>query len=391
MLEQAWCARRRHRLIEALRPAQTLWFDQPDTLRYLAGFHVDPCSLGAGFGGVLALHPDGSSELWHDDRLPDSAPDCHVTERHEVPWYNGRIPPAGNRTLAVVHALPASFPGHFDDHPGQPGADRLVSELSRLRRAKDPDEIALLLSCCQAAEAGHSWARANIRPGLTETQVYAGVLQACILAAGQPLIVYGDFAVSPGPSRGGGPPTDRVLKPGDLFILDFSVVIGGYRSDCTATWCMGKATVGQAHLYESARRAMAAAEAKLLPGVTAHEVHRAMKDSFVADGLGDAFPHHAGHGLGLSHPEGPFLVLGGQEVLVAGDVLTLEPGAYIEGVGGLRIERNYLVGADKALAGVAGGVPLVDLPAPSAALTDAISVTGLLTLTRHALGFEAAT
>ena len=375
MLDAIWCARRRERLLAALKPTQTLWFDQPDSLRYLAGFHVDPFSLGSGYGGVLALHPDGSSELWHDDRLPDSAADCHVVRRHEVHWYNGRTPPVGHRALAVVNALPKTFSGQFADHPGSPGAQRVIAELARLRRAKDPDEIALIARCCRAGEAGHAWGREHLHAGMTETQVYAGVQRACTLAAGEAVIVYGDFAVSPGPSRGGGPPTDRVLKPGDLFILDFSVVLGGYRSDFTATWCVGYASSRQRHLYEAACKAMAAAEALLAPGNTAHAVHQAMQQAFVAEGLGEAFPHHAGHGLGLGHPEGPFFVPGSQEVLVAGDVVTLEPGAYIEGVGGLRIERNYVVGAGQLPAGA-----LADLGPPSA--------TGLLTLTRHALGFE---
>jgi len=256
MLDATWCSRRRKRLVDALKPPGTLWFDQADSLRYLAGFHVDPFSLGSGYGGVLAVHPDGTAELWHDDRLPDSAADCHVDQRHEVHWYNGRTPPVGLRALAVVNALPKGFLGQFCDHPGSPGADRVISEMARLRRAKDPDEIALIVRCCRAGEAGHAWGRENIHAGMTETQVYAGVQQACTLAAGEAVIVYGDFAVSPGPSRGGGPPTDRVLKPGDLFILDFSVVIGGYRSDFTATWCVGHANPHQARLYETACQAM---------------------------------------------------------------------------------------------------------------------------------------
>lgn len=376
MLDATWCTRRRQRLLSALQPTQTLWFDHPDSLRYLAGFHVDPFSLGAGYGGVLALHPDGSTELWHDDRLPDSAPHCHVTKRHEVHWYDGRTPPKGLRAMAVVNALPKEFPGTFCDHPGSHGAGVVLAELARLRRRKDPDELALLRRCCQASEAGHAWGRDHIRAGLTETQVYTGVTQACTQAAGEAVIVYGDFAVSPGPSRGGGPPTDRVLKPGDLFILDFSVVIGGYRSDFTATWCVGRATKDQRKLYDTAVLAMAAAEAKLVPGVTAHDVHKAAKEVFSAHGLGDAFPHHAGHGIGLGHPESPFFVPGSEEVLVAGDVVTLEPGAYVDGVGGLRIERNYLVGAN-----------LLDGLDPSWTAGDA--ATGLLTLTGHALGFEA--
>ena len=103
----------------------------------------------------------------------------------------------------------------------------------------------------RAGEAGHAWARADIQPGMTELDVYRGVNSACIGAAGQAVIVYGDFAVSPGPERRGGPPTDRVLEPSDMFILDFSVVIAGYRSDFTNTLVVGREpTADQRRLYD---------------------------------------------------------------------------------------------------------------------------------------------
>ena len=80
------------------------------------------------------------------------------------------------------------------------------------RREKDPDEIALLQQCMRVAEAGHAWARAHIKPGFTELQVYEGVFAACSGAAKQPVIVYGDFAVSPGPVRNAPGPIQRARE-----------------------------------------------------------------------------------------------------------------------------------------------------------------------------------
>ena len=204
----------------------------------------------------------------------------------------------------------------------------------------------MLEQCCRAGEAGHAWARAHLEPGMTELQLYAGINRACTLAAGHAVIVYGDFAVSPGPSRKGGPATDRVIRPGDLVIVDFSVVIGGYRSDFTTTLCAGVPTKAQKHLHATAMEGMRRGEAKLFPGVSAHDVHAAVFSAFADAGMPEAFPHHAGHGIGLSHPEAPFFVPGSTEILVEGDVVTLEPGAYVAGVGGLRIEHNYLITAN---------------------------------------------
>lgn len=338
---------RRQRLLAAIGSDATLWFAHPDTLRYLAGFHVDPFSLGHGFGGVLALKTDGSTTLWYDDRLPDSVGAACVDQAIIVPWYDGITPARGLRSQAVLNHLPNEWPGCFHDFPGQ--SDSLfncVEILANLRRCKDEHEIAVLEQCCRAGEAGHAWARAHLEPGMTELQLYAGINRACTLAAGHAVIVYGDFAVSPGPSRKGGPATDRVIRPGDLVIVDFSVVIGGYRSDFTTTLCAGVPTKAQKHLHATAMEGMRRGEAKLFPDVPAHDVHAAVFSAFADAGMPEAFPHHAGHGIGLSHPEAPFFVPGSTEILVEGDVVTLEPGAYVAGVGGLRIEHNYLITAN---------------------------------------------
>ncbi len=213
-----------------------------------------------------------------------------------------------------------------------------------MRRRKDPDEIALLKECMRATEAGHRLGAKTSGLGMTELDVYVGVNGACTQAAKQAVIVYGDFAVSPGPERRGGPPTERVLEPGDMFILDFSVVIRHYRSDFTNTLVVGKEPrPDQQRLYDLCMAAMAAGEKELRGGRPCLTVYEAVRDVFDRAGAGEYFPHHAGHGLGLSHPEAPYLVREADETLQAGDVVTLEPGMYVPNVGGIRIEHNYLI------------------------------------------------
>ena len=196
----------------------------------------------------------------------------------------------------------------------------------------------------RAGEAGHAWARANARPGMTELDVYTGVAAACAKEAGKAVIVYGDFAVSPGPERRGGPPTERALEPGDMLILDYSVVIAGYRSDFTNTLVVGREpTADQRRLFDLCTEAMAAGERELRAGRECRTVYGAVRDVFERAEVAQHFPHHAGHGLGLTHPEAPYFVRHADETLLAGDVVTLEPGLYVPGVGGIRIEHNYLV------------------------------------------------
>jgi Xaa-Pro aminopeptidase len=196
----------------------------------------------------------------------------------------------------------------------------------------------------RAGEAGHAAARRVVRPGITELDVYLAVSEACQREAGRATIVYGDFAVSPGPERTGGPPTDRILKQGDMLIVDFSVVLGGYRGDFTNTIVVGgNPNSEQQRLYDLCIAAMAAGERELRAGQACRTVYDAVNDVFERADMAEFFPHHAGHGLGLTHPEAPYIVRHATETLLAGDVVTLEPGLYVPGIGGIRIEHNYLV------------------------------------------------
>jgi Xaa-Pro aminopeptidase len=310
---------------------------------YLANFHVDPFSLGADYRGLLELRRDGTATLWHDNRLPKSVDMAHVDERKIANWYDGQTPGQGPRRLAVAKEFPDGvFRVH--DHPGDPLAVLLVGTLAELRRKKDDDELDILRQCMRAGEAGFAWSRQNVKADMTELDVYCGVNSACIQAAGHAVIVYGDFAVSPGPERRGGSPTSRVLKPGDMLILDYSVVIAGYRSDFTNTLVVGKEPAPeQKRLYELCTEAMAAGERELKAGAACQTVYNAVRAVFEREKMAEHFPHHAGHGLGLSHPEAPFFVRHSNETLVAGDVVTLEPGLYVTDVGGIRIEHNYLI------------------------------------------------
>jgi hypothetical protein len=351
MLTAQRCHQRRQRLWGRLDPppdSDHLRLADPIHLTYLANFHVDPFSLGAGFGGYLLLRQDGQAKLLHDNRLPDSVKQAHVEERSVVPWYTGQAPARGPRQLALLQAVNPSHGGlRIHDRPGDPYAATVIHTLAEMRRQKDPDEVDLLRHCMRAGEAGHAWARANVRPGMTELDVYCGVNTACIQAAGRAVIVYGDFAVSPGPERRGGPPTQRVLEAGDMMILDFSVVLNGYRGDFTNTLVVGRApSPDQQRLYDLCMQAMAAGQRELRAGRACRTVFDAVNDVFDRAGVAQHFGHHAGHGLGLTHPEAPYLVRQADETLLAGDVVTLEPGLYVSGVGGIRIEHNYLIRED---------------------------------------------
>jgi len=348
MLTAEGCRRRRERLWAKLDPpaeSDYLLLSDPIHLVYFANYWADPISLGAGFPAYLLIRKDGHAKLLHENRAPKSALLAHADERRSIPWYDGSAPGNGPRQLAVLAEVNPMRSGlRIHDRPGDLMASQLIHTVAEMRRQKDPDEIEALRRCMRATDAGHAWALSNVKPGMTELDVYSGISATCVRAAGMPVIVYGDFAVSPGPERRGGAPTERVLQNGDMLILDYSVVIQGYRSDFTNTLVVGgQPNADQKRLYDLCIAAMAAGEKELRAEVSCLTVYQAVRGVFEKAGVADAFPHHAGHGLGITHPEDPYLVKAANQHLLTGDVVTLEPGLYLPGVGGIRIEHNYLI------------------------------------------------
>ncbi|MGL6095718.1 MAG: M24 family metallopeptidase [Fimbriiglobus sp.] len=345
MLTADGCKTRRERLLARFAPGGPVLLGDPLNLRYFANAYADPFSLGADFGGFLHIQPDGRTTLFHDARMPKSVELAHVDERVPIVWYDGKSAGKGPRRLSLQPVIAqAGTGGRVHDGLTDPAAADLWNLVTEMRRAKDPDEIAVLRACMAATDVGHAWARANVTPGMTELEVYTGMFAACSQAVGHWVIVYGDFTVSPGSKKRGGPPSSHKLAAGETLILDYSVVIQGYRSDFTNTLVVGAdPTPDQTRIFDLSVEAMAAGELLLRAGTACVDVYRAVRGVFEAAGVADQFPHHAGHGLGLSHPEAPFFVVNADERLVAGDVVTLEPGLYVDGVGGVRVEHNYVV------------------------------------------------
>lgn len=376
MLTREGCLARRQRLWDSL-PADVDWLliADPRHVHYLSNFWVEPLSFSAGERGLLLLDRSDGATLFADNfALRSSAGEPHVEREVVEDWYDhrhavinrdhalliaagsiaGRL--SGRRGLIESEWLPlaaAQVLGleagsgivrlHASNDPDDPGPLDLGDILRQLRRQKDPDEIELLRICMRATDAGHARAREVARSGVSELELYREVHSAALAAAGRPALVYGDFrAVNARSPKAGGLPTEYRLRSGDLFILDYSVVLDGYRSDFTNTISIGAPTDEQQMLFELCRAAMKAGEATLAAGRKASDVYEAVSGTLKQAGYG-SLGHHAGHGIGLAHPEPPILVPESDDTLLSGDVVTLEPGLYVEGIGGMRIENNYLI------------------------------------------------
>ncbi len=374
MLSEQGCLARREQLW-GMVPENIEWLliADPRHVQYLANFWVQPLSFSGGERGLLLLERTGRATLCGDNFTIRSAAHPPYVDREILEgWYDHKHSVI-NRDHALFQALKKAA-GELAGRPGlveaewlpwgasevlpesgrnfsvsqEPGDEEpnldLGSLLRQLRRRKFPDEIELLKICMRAGDAGQARLREIIRPGITEFEIYREVQSAALEAAGRPGLIYGDFrATHDKVPKTGGLPTDYTLKSGDLFVLDYSIVLDGYRSDFTNTMAVGEPSQEVQELFGLCQSAMSAGEAVLKAGALAKEVHAAVMGPFSAAGKPEAFPHHAGHGIGLAHPEPPILVPESRDVLLAGDVVTLEPGAYVQGVGGMRIEHNYLI------------------------------------------------
>jgi Xaa-Pro aminopeptidase len=364
MLTAEGCAARRERLWGALpAPCDILIVGAPAHLTYFAGYTPSPFVFRTVESGALLLLEPGRATMVADDMLGPFVDRAHVDERVAPTWYDGQHSAPDRRGQLVASALGrlASMPGNrigveLAAVPGgvveglrsvRPGLEVVdIGPLIRpLRRTKHADEVAVLRRSMQAGEAGLAAALAKVRPGMTELDVYLIVQNAAMTELGEQVIVYGDFASGPRCATDkGGPPTSRKIERGDLLLLDFSVIVAGYRGDFTNTFAVGDGpTPSQCELFDACVGAMRAGEAALKPGTAARAVDAAVRGHFASLGLGGYFPTHSGHGLGLGHPEPPYFVPESGDTLVPGDVVALEPGLYVPGKGGMRYERNYLI------------------------------------------------
>jgi Xaa-Pro dipeptidase len=220
--------------------------------------------------------------------------------------------------------------------------------LRAMRAVKDPDEHESIRRSVAVTAAGHAAARQAAVPGATELEVYAAIQRACVLEAGEPIAFDGDFVSGDRSWHMGGPPSDRIMERAELFICDLYPTAGGYWADTTRTFAIGAPSAAQRELYHIVRSALERGGRSLRPGVRACDVYHEVRAALAEAGRADNFPHHAGHGIGVEPHESPMIIPGDDTDLRAGMVLTLEPGVYVEGVGGVRLEDNYVITEDGA-------------------------------------------
>ncbi|QXQ15804.1 Xaa-Pro peptidase family protein [Skermania piniformis] len=219
--------------------------------------------------------------------------------------------------------------------------------IARLREVKDPYEVDRLRAACAIADAALAdlLERGSLRPGRSERAV-ARELEWAMFDRGAHAVAF-ETIVAAG-ANSAVPhhrPTDQELVAGDFLKLDFGAVVDGYHSDMTRTFVLRKAADWQREVYQLVAAAQAAGRAALVPGADLREVDAAARAVIDAAGHGELFPHGLGHGVGLEIHEAPGIGLAGTGTLLDGAAVTVEPGVYFSGRGGVRIEDTLVVRA----------------------------------------------
>jgi len=217
--------------------------------------------------------------------------------------------------------------------------------VEKLRAVKDAGELALMTEAAVLISAVVEETLSRIRPGVTELEVAAdleyGMKRKGASGASFETIV----AAGPHSAWAHARPTSNPLRKSQLVVLDQGVILRGYCSDMTRTVFLGRAPASVRRLYRAVLAAEEAAKAAIKPGVSGESVDAAARCVLKRERLVQYFTHSTGHGLGLEVHEMPRLGRGEKTTLEEGMVVTVEPGVYVEGLGGIRIEDDVVVTA----------------------------------------------
>lgn len=218
--------------------------------------------------------------------------------------------------------------------------------LSRMRMRKSPDEVAALGRAGAAIDWVHAQVPGLLRPGRTEREVGADIA-ALILEAGH---VSADFVIVASGPNGASPHhevSDRALVAGDAIVVDIGGTMpDGYCSDETRTYALGDPGHDYLEAYDALRDAQSAAVGAVRPGVPCQEIDAIARAVLTDAGLGEYFIHRTGHGIGLETHEEPYIVAGNDLPLEQGMAFSVEPGFYVDGRWGARIEDIVACGSD---------------------------------------------
>ena len=222
----------------------------------------------------------------------------------------------------------------------------LAGVIERLRVIKDESEIAILAEACRITDAAFAAGESALKPGMTELELVAILNDAMRSNGGDGPGFSTIVAAGPHAARPHHAPGDRKIEPGEPVIIDIGAEYHGYRADLTRTICAGTPTPELISVYNLVLAAQEAALSAIRSGAAGKAVDDVARACFREAGHGDHFIHGLGHGVGLRIHEAPSAGPRSNDILASGMTLTVEPGLYIPGWGGVRIEDFVVVESD---------------------------------------------
>jgi Xaa-Pro aminopeptidase len=315
-------------------------------VRYLTGLASSNAALLVPATGGCLLATDSRYGLAAERACPDVE---LAVERFLVPSLGRAALGRGYRKLGF-EARHLTVAAHTELAAEAPEVELAPfgEKIEELRAVKDQGEIDLLTTACELSCHAFEEVLPRIRPGLTEREV-ATLLERRMVDLGADGLAF-DTIVASGPN-GALPhhhPGDRPLEKGDLVTIDFGALYGGYHADMTRTVSLGQPAQWQRDTYDLVAQAQRAGMAAARPGAELSEVDAAARDLIEAAGHAAHFKHGLGHGVGLEVHEAPMLGHDSTGRLADRVPVTIEPGVYLPGQGGVRIEDVLLVGGNGA-------------------------------------------
>lgn len=227
-----------------------------------------------------------------------------------------------------------------------PIADFISAEdsISRLRMYKDQIELSAMRKAVDIAQQALYATLSQIKIGLTERELAAELTLQLFRAGCDPQVPFAPI-VSSGPNAANphATPSDRKLSPGDLLVIDWGASYEGYFSDITRTFAIGNLEPEFAHICKVVLEANSAGRKSAKPGIPVEVIDKAARDVIKAAGYGNYFTHRTGHGLGMEGHEDPYIRTGNLMLLEPGMTFTIEPGIYLPGRNGVRIEDDVVI------------------------------------------------
>ncbi len=322
---------------------------QPENRRYLSNFAAMDHSIQE-TSGVLLIPCRGTPHLLTDSRFQLQA-EAEAGD-FTIHLYRRSLIDLLKRLLPDLHIQRLGFESHYLLHATfQKMAQSLTSIqlvptrelIEQMRAVKDEEEIDLLRRSVLRNERVFQLVHATIEPGMTEKEIALALeLTMQELGAERPafetIVAFGDHAAHPHAV-----PTDRVLRQGEIVLIDMGLVLDGYCSDMTRTFMAGKPDPVFRQRLQLVRRAQRAGMAAIRAGALCRDVDRAARQVIANGSLGTYFGHALGHGVGLAVHEEPRLSSLNRRKLRAGMVVTVEPGIYLPDWGGIRLENMVVV------------------------------------------------